>query len=158
MLRHLGSFGCPSALPAADRALAESRLSRPARSEGTGTGRCGTKAAASAAPLVQRDFSIVFKCQSPQHRRYPSSGSRAWEPPAPGTRGRPGAGELGSRVAGNRPYSGIPTALVRRVVAIRTRVRDGAARAAVGTKACTLKFRSSESGFRVVLPVSQVRR
>lgn len=142
----------PFLLPAADRDLAESRLGSPARSEGTGTGRRGTKAAASVAPLVQRDFSIVFKCQSPQHRRYSHQGRGLGNlgRPAPGTRGRPGAGELGSRVAGNRRYWGIPAVLARRVVAIRTRVRDGADGAGVATKARTLKFRSSESGFRVV--------
>lgn len=53
-------------------------------------------------------------------------------------------------VAQSRRYSRIPAAPARSVVAVGTRALVGADGAGVGTKARTLKFKSSESGPRAV--------
>lgn len=58
--------------------------------------------------------------------------------------------ELGSRLARSARYSRIRAALSRRVVAARTGALNGVDGAGVGTKARTLKFKSSESGPRIV--------
>lgn len=79
------------------------------------------------------------------------------EATAPGTRGRPGAGEPCCPERAVRADSGSPVALGGR--AVRLRALDGVDGAGLGTKPHALKFKSYESGPRMsMLTMSQVRR
>lgn len=69
----------------------------------------------------------------------------ASEAPALGT-----CREPESRLARSARYLRIPAALSRRAVAARTGALNGVDGAGVGTKARTLKFKSSESGPRII--------
>lgn len=101
---------------------------------------------------MQRDFSVVFKCQSPQLRRFLSprvAGLGSSKRPCSGdsqSAGSPVAGSWLPRAGGTQ---GFPQPR-RAVVAVGTRALVGADGAGVGTKARTLKFKSSESGPRAV--------
>lgn len=92
------------------------------------------------------------------------SGTLVWswalgspEATAPGTRGRPAAGEPWCPERAVRADSGSPVAPGGR--AVGPRALDGVDGAGLGTKAHALKFKSHESGPRIsMLTVSQVRR
>lgn len=146
--RLFGGFGYSSTLPGAERDAAEGP-GPPALSEGTGTGtgtgtgRRGVAPAFCAALLVQRDFSVVFKCQSS-----PVSTSRLsrglWSPggPCSGSQGAVLPGAADSRIPQPRSPGW-------------SRRGPGPGMVLMGQKwgrrfARTLKFRSSYSGPGIV--------
>lgn len=102
------------------------------------------------APLVQQDFSVVLNARIDGPVGPLRLSRELWKPRRPLLWELAVCREPESRLARSARYLRIPAALSRRAVAARTGALNGVDGAGVGTKARTLKFKSSESGPRII--------